>query len=159
MVNVYIRENKDMNSKTKKTKKPSLSKLRKIADKLWSVKVKEIQGYKCAVTGLSNDEEILNSHHIEARSNLALRWDVINGICLSCGTHTFRKDSAHKSTVWFYEWLLENRPGVINHIRKHRQDEVKITVNYLNEIIEKLSQPPTQEELLIVSKPLDLVHP
>lgn len=140
-----------------KKKKPSISKLRKKADKLWSEKVKALQGYKCAVTGTSREEEILNSHHIEARTNLALRWDVINGICLSCGTHTFRKDSAHKSTIWFYEWLLKNRPKVIQYIRKHRQDEVKISAEYMEEIIRKLSQPITKEELdIIFSKPPDL---
>lgn len=130
-----------------KKKKPKISTLRNKADKLWSEKVKAIHQYKCAILGTSNDEEILNSHHIEDKTNLALRWDVINGICLSAGSHKFRKNSAHKSTVWFYEWLLQNRPHVIEYVRQHRLDEIKNTPDHMQQIIEQLSKPPSQEEL------------
>jgi len=125
-------------------RKPTISSLRRKADKLWSKKVKEVYGYKCAVTGKTNEEEILNSHHIEDRTNLALRWDLRNGICLSNGSHTFRKDSAHKSPIWFYEWLKENQPTTIEYIRQHRQDQVKNSVEHMQEIIAKLSEPIQQ---------------
>jgi hypothetical protein len=137
-------------TKKKKIKKPSISTLRRKADKLWSAKVKEINGYKCAITGTDESREMLNSHHIEDKTNLALRWDVINGICLSVGTHKFRKDSAHKSTVWFYEWLLENRPKVIEYVKAHRNDNIKNTVEHMQEVIGKLSQPPTDEEKSVI---------
>ena len=109
--------------KKKKQKIPSLAKLRRLADRIWSFKVKIAYGGKCAVCG---ETEGLNSHHIEPRtSNAILRWDPIDGICLCIPHHKYGKDAAHKSTIFFYEFIKERCPRVIEHIRPLRNISLK----------------------------------
>ena len=107
-----------------KTKKlPSLAKLRRLADRLWSLKVKAVYNNKCAICG---DPENLNSHHIEPRtSNAVLRWDALDGISLCVTHHKYGKDAAHKSTIFFYEFIKEKVPNVIEHIKPLRHIELK----------------------------------
>jgi hypothetical protein len=140
--------NTEMPKKRKKPKRKKLPKLTTLKNKalrLWTEKVLEIHGGKCAVCG---GTETLNCHHIEDKCNYALRWDVINGICLCAGCHNFRKDSAHRSVVFFYEWLSCHRPRVIEYIRQHRHDELKHSNReVMNDIIEKLSRPVEAEVL------------
>lgn len=112
-----------MNNAKKAKKLPSLSKLRKLADRLWSLKVKIAYGSKCAICG---DVENLNSHHIEPRtSNAVLRWEPLNGISLCVTHHKYGKDAAHKSTIFFYEFLRDQAPKVIEYIRPLRGIDTK----------------------------------
>ena len=76
------------------------------ADKLWSDLVKLIAGGRCEYCGKA---EYPNSHHVFSRSNLNLRWDTDNGVCLCVGHHVFGNLSAHKSPIEFLEWLKEKR--------------------------------------------------
>lgn len=72
-------------------------------DDAWSLLVKLRNGNKCAVCLKTSP---LNSHHIYSRSNKSVRWDVLNGICLCVGCHTFSsKFSAHKTPTEFTYWL------------------------------------------------------
>ena len=73
-------------------------------DEAWSLAVKHKAGWKCEVCGKKSP---LNSHHIYSRSNISVRWDLENGICLCVGHHTFGKFSAHLSPVEFTYWLEE----------------------------------------------------
>ncbi|GAG32481.1 unnamed protein product, partial [marine sediment metagenome] len=49
----------------------------------------------------------LNTHHIFSRSNLSVRWDLNNGVCLCSGHHTLNNNSAHKAPTEFVEWMKE----------------------------------------------------
>ena len=107
----------------KKTKLPSLAKLRRLADRIWAAKVKAAFGNKCAVCGVT---ESLNSHHIEPRtSNATLRWDVLDGISLCVTHHKYGKDAAHKSTIFFYEFIKQIIPLAIEHIKPLREIQLK----------------------------------
>ena len=75
-------------------------------DILWANLVKLIAGEKCEYCGKADH---LNSHHIFSRSNMALRWDTQNGICLCAGHHVLSNFSAHKAPLEFAEWLKETR--------------------------------------------------
>lgn len=75
-------------------------------DLLWGELVKIRAGLKCEYCGKTNS---LNSHHIFSRSNMSLRWDVNNGICLCASHHVLGLFSAHKSPLEFAEWLREKR--------------------------------------------------
>lgn len=109
--------------KTKSKKLPSLSKLRRLADRLWSLKVKAVYGNQCAVCGA---KESLNSHHIEPRTaNAVLRWDPLDGISLCVTHHKYGKDAAHKSSIFFYEFIKGKIPNVIEYIKPLRPIELK----------------------------------
>ncbi len=75
-------------------------------DTVWAEVIKLIAGNKCEYCGKL---EHLNSHHIFSRSNLHVRWDVDNGVCVCVGHHVFGNMSAHKAPIEFIEWLKERR--------------------------------------------------
>ena len=76
-------------------------------DTAWSLLVKLRAGNKCEVC---RKTQPLNSHHIFSRSNRSVRWDVLNGVCLCVGCHTFSsKFSAHKTPTEFTYWLIEQK--------------------------------------------------
>lgn len=77
-----------------------------VMDELWSELIKLIAEKKCEYCGKL---EHLNSHHIFSRSNLQVRWDIDNGVCVCVGHHVFGNTSAHKSPIEFIEWLKEKR--------------------------------------------------
>ena len=84
---------------------------RRSADKTqldtWSLKVKELAGFKCEYCGKPTG---LNSHHIFSRSNKSTRYDLDNGVCLCVGHHTFSSSfSAHKTPAEFIEWIKEKK--------------------------------------------------
>ena len=77
----------------------------KVLDDLWSLRVKERDGFKCVVCGKTSG---LNSHHIYSRSNFSTRWDINNGVTLCVSHHVFGNElSAHKTPTEFTEWLIE----------------------------------------------------
>ena len=77
-------------------------------DDAWSLLVKLRAKMQCEVCGKRSP---LNSHHIFSRSKKSTRWDVMNGVCLCVGCHTFSsKFSAHKTPTEFTYWL-ENKKG------------------------------------------------
>ncbi len=74
-------------------------------DDAWSELVKLEAGMECEVCG---KKDRLNSHHIYSRSKRSVRWDVLNGVCLCVGCHTFNSNfSAHKTPTEFTYWLHE----------------------------------------------------
>ncbi len=75
-------------------------------DLLWGELVKLRAGLKCEYCG---NPKTLNSHHVFSRSNMALRWDEDNGICLCALHHVLGLFSAHKAPLEFAEWIKEKR--------------------------------------------------
>ncbi len=52
----------------------------------------------------------INVHHLVPKNFEKWELDVENGISLCPTHHTLGKHSAHKNPIWFYEWMLKNRP-------------------------------------------------
>ena len=74
----------------------------------WSKAVRERDENKCVICG---KEKYIQAHHILPKRffrNFALEID--NGISLCPAHHCFGKFSAHMNSVWFSEWLKNNRP-------------------------------------------------
>lgn len=129
-------------------KKPKRSTLRNKADKYWAFRIKELHEFQCAVCGkidgslnVKGNKTYLNAHHVDGRNNYRLRYDKLNGIALCTGCHDLNKNSAEQSPIWFYQWLLEKRPGLIDYILKVREEEVKITIEWYQDIIEECMNP------------------
>ena len=84
---------------------PAKGRLRDIADRLWSLAVKEDWANRCAMCGHRGD---LNSHHLIPRQHAATRYDLHNGICLCRRCHQFCPDvSPHQNAAGFLvrlEW-------------------------------------------------------
>jgi predicted restriction endonuclease len=83
--------------------KSAKNKLRDIADKDWSEKVKDRAGWKCELCGKIDR---LQSHHVFTRSIKAVRWSLDNGVCLCAGHHLFL---AHKRPELFRDKIIELR--------------------------------------------------
>jgi len=62
----------------------SYSDMMKICDALWSYAVKAKAGFK---SQLSGNILQLNSHHVFRKPNLALRYDLMNGLCVTNNEH------------------------------------------------------------------------
>ena len=84
-------------------RKPTVKGLKRKLDKLWSLKVKERDDFKCRKCGRRDN---LNSHHIFSRRYNSTRYLLDNGITLCPGHHTFSGVfSAHETPRKFFSWL------------------------------------------------------
>ena len=124
-------------------KKPSKKTLKNKADKLWSEIIRS-KG-KCEVCGITRN---LQSHHIEGRRNLTLRFDLRNGVCLCPLHHTLSsRESAHQSPLWFQTWLTKNRRADLNYLFKKRL-EINDKIDY-EEVLKELNE--AKKQLLLLS--------
>lgn len=87
-------------------KKPRRKFKKGYVDLLWAELIKLRAGVQCEYCG---GIKALNSHHIFSRSNMSLRWDENNGICLCALHHVLGLFSAHKAPLEFAEWIKEKR--------------------------------------------------
>jgi 5-methylcytosine-specific restriction endonuclease McrA len=86
--------------------KKERTKERNRLDKEWREAICQRADNKCEYCGKSGR---MNAHHIFSRSNLSVRWDLDNGICLCVGCHVFANHSFHKAPAESIEWLKLNR--------------------------------------------------
>ncbi|TET08093.1 MAG: hypothetical protein E3J83_04255 [Candidatus Atribacteria bacterium] len=118
-----------------KKAKTTRRKLRDQLDKLWAEIVKKRAGNKCEYCRKTT---YLNTHHIFSRSNLSVRWDLDNGVCLCAGHHTLSNNSAHKSPAEFIEWIKEMWGiGWYEDLRKKANQIKKWTIPELKELVKE----------------------
>jgi hypothetical protein len=109
------------------TKKPRLTKAAKEfagkvtskqCDELWAQVVKKRAGYKCERSG---DTRNLQAHHIIPKSvSSALRYDLINGCCLTKANHLYW---AHRDSVGFSEWIETKRNIEYLKLKRHNRSK------------------------------------
>lgn len=143
--------------KSKRKKLESLPKKRRRLMRLWTEKVHDMQGHKCAVCGKRHgaiDEDtgkasFMNAHHIEPRATCAaLRYDPLNGILLCPSCHKFGRNSAHKGAIWFVTWLYRHRRLQYDYVMCHRDDTVNINDRaYLDSVEAILKADPDENAL------------
>ena len=108
--------------------------------RLWTARVGDEWGHKCAVCG---SENLPNAHHLENRNTCrALRYDPMNGVLLCPSHHKFGKDSAHKGGIWFADWLRRHHPGRLNYVLAHRLDEINLNDRATLATIEEYLKEP-----------------
>lgn len=91
---------------TKPRKLPSLPRLRRKADKLWSIAVRS----RVAHCEGCNRFDHLQAHHIISRRFGALRWSLDNGLCLCPTCHKLSPShSAHGNPFWVLRLCGEQR--------------------------------------------------
>jgi hypothetical protein len=110
-------------------------------DDIWSEIIKIKAGNKCEFENCTKTT-YLNSHHIFSRTNLSLRWDINNGICLCSGHHLLKNDSAHKAPIEFIEWLkIKRGENWYNYLRKkYRENSKKIDYLEIKKELEKIKE-------------------
>jgi hypothetical protein len=66
---------------------------KKYNDEIWFELIKALAYYKCEFSGEDGlqigGDSVLNSHHINGKPNLRLRYETENGICVTNGIHNF----------------------------------------------------------------------
>lgn len=113
-------------------------KIKNKLDTLWSKIVKLRAGNKCEYC---SKKEGLNSHHIFSRSNMCVRWDLENGVCLCVSHHVFGNMSAHKAPLEFAEWLKTERGEKwYNDLRRRASKICKFTEIEQKKMIEDFNK-------------------
>ena len=142
--------------KTPKPKKlQKVSKIKRRLLRLWSQTVHEDHQGRCAICGLKTGDIVdskvqkIVAHHIEDKTNYALRFSRKNGILTCVWHHKFGKDSAHRSPVFFIEWMKKIRPQQLAYIQEHRNDKIDTdNRDVLTQLEADLKKPLSQEDLI-----------
>jgi hypothetical protein len=121
------------------SKRKTFTKIKKNhIDRLWMIFIKLRAQEKCEYCGKT---EHLNSHHIFSRSNMGMRWDIDNGVCLCVGHHVFGLFSAHKAPLDFAEWLKEKRGNEwFERLRVKSRNIIKLTEYDKEQIAKNLKE-------------------
>ena len=111
-----------MLKKDKKKKLDSLPKIRRRILKLWSLAVRERDGFCCTYCGIKSGSVNINNpeskvkcdaHHLLQKEikDCILKYEIKNGETLCSSDHKFNGEhSAHKSPIVFYEWFRHKYP-------------------------------------------------
>jgi hypothetical protein len=127
----------------KRRKLEPLARIRRRLMRLWTAKVADEWGHKCAVCG---SENLPNAHHLENRNTCrALRYDPMNGILLCPSHHKWGRDSAHKGGIWFADWLLKNHPDRFAYVLANRDKDVNLNDRTVLATLEGLLTPNEAE--------------
>ena len=87
---------------------PAVSRLREIADELWSFAVRADWNHRCARCGNPHSQ----AHHLLPRRYTTTRYDLCNGIALCGPCHKYNADmSPHQNAAGFVRWLSEHYPA------------------------------------------------
>lgn len=127
--------------RSKKPKKHTLGYWKRQLDPLMSRLVRE-KGF-CEKCGRRNG--VMNWSHVIGRTNLTLRWDIINALCLCYQCHLyFWHTEPLEATIWFhskfperYEYLMKNKNTILNRIE---EDYIELKKILMNKEIDKLHQ-------------------
>jgi membrane carboxypeptidase/penicillin-binding protein PbpC len=116
-----------------KLRKKAIKQLEKELIGLWQAIVKRNAGLQCEIT---NDKGILQAHHVYHRGSCpVLRYNPLNGVCLSVGQHFKAHKQGEASLIAF---LIEKR-GIewfdnLKAIRSNaEQDHFQWTIELLQE--------------------------
>lgn len=115
--------------RTPKRRKSRMA-LRNKADRLFSLMVRERDGWECRVCG-SIDR--ITCGHLVSRSYHAVRWAPENAVaqCWPCNV------KAKHDPIWWEDWIEEHFPGRLKLLKARARQGIK-TVN-LEEVVEALT--------------------
>jgi len=120
------------NRKLLKPKRENKGKYKRLADKLLSKFIRSLD--HCEKCGAAKRQAQLQCAHIYSRSNLRLRYDIQNVLCLCAKCHFW----SHKNGLDFAIWVNDAWPERVRYLRKHKDEYTKLTVNDYKKIIKEL---------------------
>ena len=106
----------------------SKKKLIKTMDRMWHILIFKTYGERCVICG----KPAIDAHHVirKSQSN-ALRYNVINGVPLCKGCHTF---GVHVGNVDKNRKLIEYLGNEqIDNLQSHKHDYTKMNISTLRE--------------------------
>jgi hypothetical protein len=113
-------------------KKPTKSRLKKRADTAFSLWVRKTIGH-CQAEGYGiKCSSVLQCAHIVTRSNLTLRYNANNVLCL-CSAHHFW---FHRHPLEFVEFLLQRYVEKFNYVQKHKNELTNYSLDDYKKLIE-----------------------
>ena len=120
-------------------KKPSVAKLKKEADKFYSIKLRtssaDSRGFVgCYTCGIRKHWKFMQCGHYESRSNNATRFDPKNTKIQCVGCNIFK--SGHK-TVFAINLAKEYGAGILKELRKKAQGVKQFSIKELQEMIKE----------------------
>jgi len=98
------------------------SNLMRECDALWQILILRMYRYCCAVSG----QTATVAHHIVGRSNMALRYEVLNGLPLSHSTHL---GVMHGDPKKGKDWLQTFRGYQMAWLNEHKNDRIPCSLN------------------------------
>ena len=113
-------------------KKSALAIAKDKCDDLWRWIIKS--GGNCEICG----KPTRDPHHVVGKKNLALRWDIRNGVRLCFQHHTGGKLSAHNDPIWFMDWFLRARPDDYKYLLKKKNEVWDKDYEKVLEYLEKI---------------------
>ena len=96
-------------TKTSKRRKSRMA-LRKKADRLFSLAVRERGDWQCAVCGSTAR---LTCGHLISRSYSGVRWDFQNAVCQCWACNV----KAKWDPIWWEDWIEERFPGRLAQLK------------------------------------------
>ncbi len=88
---------------------PKKKTLRRMADQLWSIAVRNDWNNKCAVCG----KYPVEAHHLIPRQNQQTRYSLENGIALCSHHHQWNKElSPHQNAAGWIGWMRLHHPAL-----------------------------------------------
>lgn len=118
---------------TRRMPKNPKQKLEKELEDLWKAKCVETYPLKCEVCG---SREVLSFHHFIPKSrSTALRYDLVNGVCLCHKCHYIVHFSKEPTEIHRVVETIIARRGEKwhNYIESHKRDEVRKNMKWLLE--------------------------
>lgn len=133
-----------------RTHKSLLKRWKPKLDKEFSLLVRSL-GYceYCKKTNVS-----LHCAHIISRSNITLRWDIFNALCLCNGCHTF---GWHKNPLIYIDWFKSKYPERYEYLLRVKNLILKRKEEDLQKIFEAI-QARNFEGLILPKTLLDTLH-
>lgn len=121
----------------RKPKKPTVAKLKKVADKVFSDYVRKRDDYTCFTCGRKGDKTNIQNGHYVSRSYNSLRFDErnCNAQCVPC--NIFRRgamDDYAISLVKKYDWKI------LEELAREKRKIKQFTVKELELLISTYSQ-------------------
>ena len=129
-------------------KLPTKKRLREIADRLWSLTIRDDWGYCCAVCKRTPVE----AHHLIPRQWYATRYDLRNGIALCCRCHKFDAAiSPHLNAAAWMAWLrvhqcTRHQWVTMSIATNEHKAQVSKTATYFTDVIRSLKEYVAEDE-------------
>lgn len=93
------------------------------ADKAFSDAIRFYRAYRCEHCQTQNGK--MEAAHIFGRANKAVRWDVMNILCLCFRCHLHFTGNPLEFTAWLERYLGEGHLEILNEKRRRIQKDTK----------------------------------
>lgn len=121
----------------RKVKKPTVAKLKKVADKVFSDYIRQRDDYTCFTCGKKGDKTNIQNGHYVSRSFNSLRYDERNCHAQCVGCNIFKRGNIDEYALGL---LRIFSPSILQELAAEKRKIKQFTVSELQELITLYSQ-------------------